>query len=157
MPPDPLIHYRRIPGTRRYLDPQNPTRTVSDRFVRNYRNSLSANQREAIRVESRQVAIRNRKYGGSVATTHQAKIQYEGGSYGSSDRARLAELYARLYQYKLQERSMIGIPEYADELEALRDPSGDYANVLVELGRRPANATYPVGTSPPGVSEGLYK
>jgi hypothetical protein len=152
---DPLIHYRRIPGTRRYYNPKT-YQTISDRQVQNYRKSLTPNQREDIRVQSRRVGTASRRKRGDLLSTFQRKLDYEETSYTASERARFANLYARLQQISLQEREWIGLPEYADELEDLRDPDGEYADILVELGRRDPDSEDPVGSSPPGTASALY-
>ena len=114
-----------------------------------------ADQRNAIRVEARQQGVRSKDYGSNLDVSHKGKVSKTGRDYGTSDRARFGELFARLYHLRAQEKALIGIPEYADELRALRDPRGEYADILVELGRRPEGADYPVGESPEGTAATL--
>jgi hypothetical protein len=156
MPSGPPIHYRRIPGTRRYINPRDPTDVRTEHYVvRIYRPSLSVTQRSEVRTEARQVATRRRKNRSDVASTYQRKVEAENGAYSRSDRDAFADDYARLQQLKFEESSMIGLPERADELADLRAADGEYAQLLVDLGRRPPDADYPVGESPEGISATL--
>ncbi len=156
MPPNPPIHYRRIPGTRRYYNPLNPSDRLSERQVTNYRSSLTEDQRKEVRAEARRVATWRSNHEDNLASIYQRKLESQGETYDAGDKARFSELYARLQQIHLEEQTMLGLPEYGDDLRALRAAGGEYAEILEELGRRPADADYDVGQSPQGTVAAMW-
>lgn len=155
MAPRPPIHYRRIPGTRRYYNPIT-LETVSEYRYRKYRATLTPEQLGEVSAETRRVATWRNSHRSDVAGIYQRKVESTGGTYDANARREFGELYARLQQLKIQESSLIGLPDKADELKRLRDKNGEYAQILEELGRRPVDADYDVGQSPEGTVSALW-
>lgn len=152
MAPGDPIHWRRIPGTRRYYNPRNPSEVVSEDFVRKYRTGLTDAQRASVNAESQRVATFRARHRGDIASVYERKIQQETGNFTANDRAHFGDLYARLQQLKIEAQQLTGLPEQ----QTLLAPNGEYAKILEELGRRPENAEWAVGASPEGIAATLF-
>lgn len=155
-PGDPLVLFRRIPGTRSYVDP-NTGEIFSEHFVvRKYRPSRATPERETIRVASRQ-----RVTGRARGITQGARNYF---AKSRVDRERVTnEEYQTLLQRRdvlnrqaeaaKAERTMVGTDLY----DQLTGPNSALAQVLVELGLRLPGDTHNVGESPDNYAQTVYE
>lgn len=151
-PSDPLVLFRRIPGTRRYYDPSTYETHTEHFVIRKYRPTRTASEREAIRASGRQTIARRTETKRSIASTYVRKLNSEGREFNRNREIELQVLYDRLQQLKIEDQQLLRAND-TEARDALLAPDGEYAQILVRLGRRPADADYLVGMSPVGISE----
>lgn len=149
-PSDPLVYFRRIPGTRVYYDPRNERR-FSEHFVqRKYRPSRTASERQAIREDAKRVATRRARSHANILSHYRLKLDSEGVPWDNAARQRFSYLYTRLELLR-RESALLQAQANVQARDRMLGPRREYARVLTELGRRPEGATYLVGTSPEGI------
>lgn len=150
-PSDPLVLFRRIPGTNRYYDPRT-YESHSEYFVRRYRASRTDSERQAIRDYGRQTTARRTETRRSIASSYARKLNAEGREFNRNREIELQVLYNRIQELKLEDQRLLRANDN-EARDALLAPNGEYARILERLGRRPADADYLVGMSPVGISE----
>jgi hypothetical protein len=142
------IFYRQIPGTRTYYNP-NTGQEVSEHYVLNYRQNLDESARQAVVLRGRIIGRQNRALKLSMAHTYAVRQQAISGlPYTDDDSINSIDFQVLVQRMLDLKRQTIGT--FGDQKASLTDPNGEYANVLVQLGRRLENQTDFVGMSPTG-------
>jgi hypothetical protein len=142
------IYYRQIPGTRTYYNP-NTGAEVSEHYVLRYRANLDDAARQSIVIRGRVVGRQNRALKSSMAHTYAVRQQAL-SSLPYSDEDAIDSLDFQILVQRMYDLKRQTIGTFGDQRAALTDPNGEYANVLMQLGRRLENQTDFVGMSPTG-------
>lgn len=141
------IPFRRVPGTRKYQNPYTGQIVTEHYVVRIYRPQLGLADRYIIQEQSKRYQKRRRRYEKSLLDTYMARQEALGNSITRSDARRspeFIELNRRLTAISIESRQFpIGSPER----EQFFRPDGEYAQILVALGRRLDGDDFPVGMS----------
>lgn len=152
------IAYRRLPGTasgRGFYNPATGDQVSQHYVLRVYRPSLTDVERQFTRERVQLEAARARVQVSSLAETWILKERSLGRPVTSRNEARknaeFQALYQRLQVVSLQARHA---PLGSRQREELYAADGEYANLLVQLGRRLPNEEFRVGMSPLAVGEG---
>lgn len=152
------IAYRRIPGVasgRGYYNPLTG-KPVSQHYVlRIYRPALTDVERQYTKERVRLEVARARVQVNSLADTWMFKERSLGRPVTTRNMAKKDAEFQRLYQ-RLQIISVQArhAPLGSRLREELYAADGEYANLLVQLGRRLPNEDFRVGMSPLAVGEG---
>ena len=160
-PGDPLVIFRRIPGTRAYYNAADYSETAptGQRFtehfvIRRYNPSRSAEEREQIRREAA-------RYRGSMARgrnryrrSFRLASEARGHTPDSPEEVRrFNRLYTRYIRLNHEARRVTKLTTRA-QWDELHGPNSELARVLNELGMRRDNERIPVTTSPKAYFEG---
>lgn len=155
-PEDPLVVFRRIPGTRRYYNPRT-FEEHSTFFVQRYRKSRSAEDRERYVQAGRRYGRQQARGRSHLRRMFLMKWEHDHGhkpqtaSEKSSANAEFANLYSSLIRQRY-EYNHTPISTADARLDMAR-PGGPLSVTLEELGMRKPEDTWPVGMSPEGYSE----
>lgn len=151
------IPYRRLPGSgRRYYNPYTGQTVTEHYVVRIYRPNLTSIQRELTAQANRRQAVRTRRQRKSLLETFLIKKQAENPGrtlqqLSDQYQAEFQDLYVKLRTQQLAAKAAeIG----SEERRNILSPNGEYAQTLVDLGRRLPNQDFLVGMSP--ASKGGY-
>ena len=153
------IPYRRVPGKNRvYFNPRTGDEVSEHYVVRIYKPALSEIERSEI---NRQVRINTRQQAiqlNSLADTWRAKQAALGTPIDSRNvakkNAEFRALYNRFKVVSYNARQSSRIIEDRATRDRLYDGQGEYAQLLVALGRRRQEDTFMVGESAKAVGEG---
>jgi hypothetical protein len=124
--------------------------------VRIYRPNLSSIERELTAQANRRNAVRTRKQRKSIQETFLIKKQAENPGMTLAQleqryRSEFQDLYLKL---RTQQLAAKAAPIGSEERRNILSPTGEYAQTLVDLGRRLPNQDFLVGMSP--ASKGGY-
>lgn len=162
--PGGLYYFRKVPGQRRYYDPITG-RTLSEYRYRKYIKTVPSEYRFAIKSEQRAQQRRSRQQYSDLMRSYQIKQAEQGNVMNlnqvrsSADfRTKVAELRDLSYRTRNLTYGQVYDPFDLDPNTRLLAPDGQLAEVLVELGKRPAGADWMVGMSAgqPGWTVGEY-
>lgn len=153
------ILYRRIPGTRRYYNPdvgitvdEKGRQGVSEHYVLNYRRNLSIEQPASyndLTTRTRSYRTRNIRLRYSMAETYALKQNADNSANMSAQDALSDPTFDALV-YRMTEIKAQLVGKFGPERDAITNPNGEYANILTQLGRRLENQADFVGQSPDG-------
>lgn len=135
------IYYRPLPGTRRFYNPTTGQEVSEHYVVRIYRPALGQAERQSIVVRGRQTAISTRRLRQDLVGRYATVT-------GESNPIADPNFQTAVMVLEREKRSLLGASEA--EKEWICRPDGDYAQALVQLGRRAPDADWLVGTSPEG-------
>ena len=150
-PGSPLVHFRRVPGTRQYYDPRTYEVYTEHFVVRKYRPSRTPEERAEIRRESR-------RYSASVTRSRSVfhkmffmKLEAEGKKPVTPEQRKAAnkEFLDHFHKFLILRYRYSAVPlEDGAVRNAMRGPDSELANELVELGMRKQDEQEPVDSSP---------
>jgi hypothetical protein len=154
------VAYRKVPGSRRYYNPKTGETVSEDYVVRIYRKQVSPQELRVMQYRSKVLAQSNRQVRDSLGRTYWAKLQADKvisteQVYRSSQLNQYGfnNVYTRLRAVSYNARyQTLDSPER----KAAYAADGEYAQLLVALGRRLPEETFMVGDSPKEVGGGSY-
>lgn len=119
-------------------------------MVRIYRPNLAPIQRELLNQANRRNSVRTRAQRKSIQETYLIKKQAEnpGTSLRQLEQQNKAEFQALYVKLRTQQIAAKAADIGSDERANILSPTGEYAQTLVDLGRRLPNRDFIVGMSP---------
>lgn len=155
-PGDPLVVFRRIPGTRRYYNPRT-YEEFSTYFVQQYRRSRSAEDRARYVQAGRRYGRQQARGRSHLRRMFLLKWEHDHGHapQTAAERSAVNGEFANLYSSLLRQRYEYNHTPVSttEERSEMTRPGGLMATTLEELGMRKPEDDWPVGMSPEGYSE----